>query len=160
MFVCTWFQGRPVDTGEWIVQLIFEEDYPLSGVINCFSSSSPFWGSSRFPLCNLACQLVLSLNKSYCWNFMGMASLSFPGDAISQKLFWSSGSSNPCSLFFMMCRRGCVIDVPTEVGYPSYLFSAFWLIVAFCNGLCLLQKRTSLVSTETYTYIWVLYISA
>lgn len=102
MFVCTWFQGWPLGIGEWIMEFIFKEDYPFSGVINYFQLFISTWGSSRLPFCNLACQLVLSLTKSCCWNFMGVASLSFPEDTISQKLSWSSGSSNPCSLSFMM----------------------------------------------------------
>lgn len=135
MFVYTWVQGRPLGIGEWIME---RRKTTLSQESLTVSALHLDLGFLKISL--MQYQWVLSLTKS-CWNFMGVASLSFPGDAISQKLFWSSGSSNPCSLFFIMCRRGCVIDVPTEVGYPSYLFSAFWLIVAFCNGLCLLQKE-------------------
>lgn len=97
MFVCTWFQGWPLGIGEWITELIFKEDYPFSGVINYFSSSSRLGVPQDFPYA------IWHVNWYYHWlSLVCVASLSFPEDTISQKLSWSSGSSNPCSLSFMM----------------------------------------------------------
>lgn len=146
MFVCTWFQGWPLGIGEWIMELIFKEDYPFSGVINYFSSSSRLGVPQDFPYAIWHVNwyyhwLSLVVEISWVWlpcHFQKTQSpKSFPGPLalpiLVPSLSWC--------ILNLGCTRGCAIDVPTEVGYPSYLFSAFWLIVAFCDGLCLLPEK-------------------
>ena len=64
---------------------------------------------------------------------VGEASLSFLGDIISLQISWSSGLYSA----------------------HNQLFSAVWLVVVFCNGLCLLQREVSFTRGESYNYLWV-----
>lgn len=43
---------------------------------------------------------------------------------------------------------------PLGVGTKDQLCSPFWPVVAFCNGPCLLQKASSLMTVENYIHLW------
>lgn len=88
--------------------------------------------------------------QPYCWDFMGTVSLTFLGDVISKQVFRSL-----CS-YSLPAPSSAVIPEPwvqelqwrcTGWGRAprAPLFSAVWLVVAFRNGLHLLQWGESLM---------------
>ena len=120
----------------------------------------------EFSQSTLACQLVLSLCRpcqGYCiLKFHGCNSLPVTGDIFSN-------CSDPLILTFFQipfpqCSlslrcRGCVVNVSVGALHPQTVSSLHFDQSDFYDGLCLLQKETSLMRGESYTYLLILRIS-
>lgn len=94
--------------------------------------------------------------QSHWWHFMGVASDITRRDNLTQ-IPWSSGSWNLVlsSVMFQKPIGAGVVFIDLSIG-TGHCNSAFWLVVVFCNGFHLLQRKVSLMRVEDYTSLWVL----
>lgn len=85
---------------------------------------------------------------------MVVTSLAFPRNTTSQQICWSSGLhlqdvswTLVANLYWRSITWGWTPHDP--------LISALWPITIFCDGLLLLQRKTSLIRGNRYTSLWV-----
>lgn len=72
---------------------------------------------------------------------------------VNSLIFRLLESFTPSWAMFLFLRCGsCFINL--SIGSELHS-SVFWLVIVFCNGLCFLQRRVSLMRGKDYTYLWV-----
>jgi len=95
----------------------------------------------------------------YYWDFMGLA------PSLDEKLqLHDSKLSGPLALTIILNPFGDISEADVQglcykcidlgLAWDNPLFSAFWQVVAYYNGLQL-QYKTTLMKAEIHTYPWV-----
>lgn len=120
----------------------------LSAVTDCRSSSGDgvLWGFLPHIVLSTGGLIVQVLfSQPYCWGFIVAVSFSYVEGTVLPQMPWSYGFKNlSFSLFSWALAVGVVLWMyQLGLNFPWSVFSTFWPMVAFFNGLCLLQKEAS-----------------
>lgn len=128
--------------GGW--QLLITHSFSFSG-----RALFNFW----FPCFSLIGVIMFHIlfRQPDCWNFMIGAFQSLINDGL-QQTSWSSGSYPSLlqySLNLTWVQELCCWCIIWDWAPIGQLFSAFWLVLAFCDGLHLLPNECSLMRIES-----------
>lgn len=120
---------------------------------SCVGSRPPGFSPS-----SLECPLVLSLFCSYLSSHIG-ETLQISDVTRRQNLTKKSlilWLLQPVSTFLLVSPEYQIRESIVDVSIWTQLHnSAYWLVVVFCSGLYLFQRKNSLMGAEGYTHLWV-----